>query len=115
MGNSGSVSFMFERKGVFKFEPSKLNLDELELDLIDAGAEDIQRDEEETIIYTKFTEFGHMQKFLETKTLVPKSSELQYIPNTTKELSEAEQDEVMECVTALEEDEDVQVVYHNLA
>jgi YebC/PmpR family DNA-binding regulatory protein len=115
MGNSGSVGFMFERKGVFKFDPAKLNLDELELDLIDGGAEDINKEEEEIIIYTKFTEFGHMQKFLESKGLEPKSSELQFIPTTTKELSEAEQDEVMECVTALEEDEDVQVVYHNLA
>jgi YebC/PmpR family DNA-binding regulatory protein len=115
MGNSGSVSFMFERKGVFKFEPSKLNLDELELDLIDAGAEDIQREEEETIIYTKFTEFGHMHKFLESKKLEAKSSELQYIPTTTKELSEAEQDEVLKCIGALEADDDVQNVYHNLA
>ncbi|MFM9074313.1 MAG: YebC/PmpR family DNA-binding transcriptional regulator [Bacteroidota bacterium] len=115
MGNSGSVAFMFERKGVFKFEPSKLNLDELELDLIDAGAEDIQRDEEEIIIYTKFTEFGSMQKYLESKNLAAKSSELQYIPATTKELSEAEADEVMECITALEEDDDVQNVFHNLA
>lgn len=115
MGNSGSVSFMFERKGVFKFDPSKLNLDELELDLIDGGAEDIQREEEEIIIYTKFTEFGHMQKFLESKNLVAKSSELQFIPTSTKELGEAEQDEVMECITALEEDDDVQNVYHNLA
>jgi len=115
MGNSGSVAFMFERKGIFKFDPSKLNLDEMELDLIDAGAEDIQRDEEEIIVYTKFTEFGHMQKFLESKGLEPKSSELQYVPNVTKELSEAEQDEVMECITALEQDEDVQNVYHNLA
>jgi YebC/PmpR family DNA-binding regulatory protein len=115
MGNSGSVAFMFERKGIFKFDPYKLNLDEMELDLIDAGAEDIQRDEEEIIVYTKFTEFGHMQKFLESKGLEPKSSELQYIPNVTKELSEAEQDEVMECITALEQDEDVQNVYHNLA
>ena len=115
MGNSGSVSFMFERKGVFKFDPAKLNLDELELDLIDGGAEDIQREEEEIIIYTKFTEFGHMLKFLESKNLVPKSSELQFIPSTTKELSETEQDEVMECITALEGDEDVQNVYHNLA
>ena len=56
-----------------------------------------------------------MQKFLESKGLEPKSSELQYIPNATKELTEAEQDEVMECVSALEEDEDVQTVYHNLA
>src|SRR5688572_671150 len=56
MGNSGSVAFLFERKGVFKFEPSKLNLDDLELDLIDAGAEDIERNDEEIIVYTKFTE-----------------------------------------------------------
>jgi YebC/PmpR family DNA-binding regulatory protein len=115
MGNSGSVSFMFERKGVFKFDPDKLNLDELELDLIDAGADDIERGEEETIVYTKFTEFGHMQKFLESKNLEPKSSELHYIPATTKELSEEQQDEVLKCVEALEGDDDVQNVYHNLA
>ncbi len=115
MGNSGSVSFMFERKGVFKFDPDKLDLDELELDLIDAGADDIERGEEETIVYTKFTEFGHMQKFLESKNLEPKSSELHYIPATTKELSEEQQDEVLKCVEALEGDDDVQNVYHNLA
>lgn len=115
MGNSGSVSFMFERKGVFKFDPAKLNLDEWELDLIDAGAEDIQREEEEIIVYTKFADFGAMQKFLEAKKLEASSSTLQYIPTTTKELSEAEQDEVMECIGALEEDDDVQNVFHNLA
>lgn len=115
MGNSGSVSFMFERKGVFKFDPTKLNLDEFELDLIDAGAEEIQPEPDEIIIFTKFTEFGHMLKFLESKGLAAKSSELQYIPAATKELSEAEQDEVMECITALEEDDDVQNVFHNLA
>src|SRR5258708_4987384 len=115
MGNSGSVSFMFERKGGFKFDPAKLNLDELELDLIDAGADEIQRDEDEIILNTKFTEFGHMQKFIESKNLTPKSSELQYIPAATKELSEVDQDAVMECIAALEEDEDVQNVYHNLA
>jgi YebC/PmpR family DNA-binding regulatory protein len=115
MGNSGSVAFMFERKGIFKFDPTKLNLDEMELDLIDAGAEDIQREEEEIIVYTKFTEFGHMAKFLESKGLEPRSSELQYLPNATKELTEEQQDEVMECISALEEDDDVQNVYHNLA
>lgn len=115
MGNSGSVAFLFERKGVFKFDPDKLNLDELELDLIDAGADDIERGEEELIIYTQFTEFGHMQKFLETRKLEPKSSELQYLPTSTKELSEEQQDEVLKCVEALEGDDDVQTVYHNLA
>jgi YebC/PmpR family DNA-binding regulatory protein len=115
MGNSGSVAFLFERKGVFKFDPAKINLDELELDLIDAGAEDIEPGDEEVIIYTKFTEFGHMLKFLESKHLEPKSSELQYIPTTTKELSEEHQDEVLKLVEALESDDDVQSVYHNLA
>lgn len=115
MGNSGSVGFLFERKGIFKFDPAKINLDELELDLIDAGAEDIEKTDEEMVIYTKFTEFGHMQKFLESKGLEAKSSELQYIPTTTKELSEEEQDEVLKLVETLESDEDVQSVYHNLA
>lgn len=115
MGNSGSVVFMFERRGVFKFDPAKLNLDELELDLIDAGAEDIERGEDEIIVYTKFTEFGHMQKFLESRHLDAKSSELQYIPTTTKELTEAEQDEVLKLIELLEADDDVQNVYHNLA
>jgi YebC/PmpR family DNA-binding regulatory protein len=115
MGNSGSVVFMFERRGVFKFDPAKLNVDEMELDLIDAGAEDIERNEEEIIVYTKFTEFGHMQKFLESKHLEAKSSDLQYIPNTTKELSESEIDEVLKLIELLESDDDVQTVYHNLA
>ncbi|MDL5050966.1 YebC/PmpR family DNA-binding transcriptional regulator [Oscillatoria amoena NRMC-F 0135] len=115
MGNSGSVGFLFERKGVFKFEPNKLNLDELELDLIDAGADEIERGDEETIIYTKFTEFGQMQKFLESKNLEAKSAELQYIPTTTKELPEDQVDEVLKCVEALEGDDDVQKVHHNLA
>lgn len=115
MGNSGSVGFMFEHKGVFKFESGSLKLDELELELIDAGADEIEKGEEEIIVYTKFTEFGSMQKFIETQNLEPKSSELQYIPTTTKELSEEEQDEVLKLVEALESDDDVQNVYHNLA
>lgn len=115
MGNSGSVAFMFERKGVFKFDPGTINLDELELELIDAGAEDIDPGDEEITVYTKFSEFGHMQKFLESHGLEAKSSTLQYLPATTKELSEEHQDEVLKLVEALEADDDVQSVYHNLA
>jgi YebC/PmpR family DNA-binding regulatory protein len=115
MGNSGSVSFMFERRGVFKFANGVLNLEELELDLIDAGAEDIDQGDEETIIYTKFTDFGSMQKFLEERKIEATNSELQYIPTTTKDLSEEQQDEVLKLIEALEEDDDVQSVYHNLA
>ena len=115
MGNSGSVAFLFERKGVFKFDPEKLNLEELELDLIDAGAEDIEAHDDEILVYTKFTEFGHMQKFLEARQLEARSSELQYIPATTKDLPEDQQDEVLKLVEVLESDDDVQTVYHNLA
>jgi YebC/PmpR family DNA-binding regulatory protein len=115
MGNSGSVVFLFERRGVFKFEPAKINIDDLELDLIDAGAEDIERNDDEIVIYTKFTEFGHMQKFLEARSLEAKSSEIHYVPTMTKELSEEQQDEVFKLVEVLEGDDDVQQVYHNLA
>jgi YebC/PmpR family DNA-binding regulatory protein len=115
MGNSGSVAFMFERKGVFKFDPANLNLEEAELDLIDAGAEDIEQNQDEIIVYTKFSEFGHMLKYLESAGREPKSSELQYIPATTKELPENQQDEVLKLVEVLEADDDVQNVYHNLA
>jgi YebC/PmpR family DNA-binding regulatory protein len=115
MGNSGTVLFMFEHRGVFKFDPAKLNLDEMELDLIDAGAEDIERGDDEIVVHTKFTDFGHMQKFLEEKKIDAKSSELQYIPNTTKELPEDQQDEVLKLIEAIEADDDVQTVFHNLA
>jgi transcriptional/translational regulatory protein YebC/TACO1 len=115
MGNSGSSASMFEHKGVFKFDIDKLNLDEYELDLIDAGADEIERGEDEFAVYTKFVEFGHMAKFLEAKGLEAKSSELQYTPLTTKELSEEEQDEVLKLIEALESDDDVQSVFHTLA
>ncbi len=115
MGNSGSVAFLFERRGVFKFDPGVLNLDEIELDLIDAGAEDIDRSEEEIVLHTKFTEFGTMQKFLELKNLEAKSSEIHYVPTTTKELPDEHQDEIFKLIEVLEGDDDVQNVYHNLA
>jgi YebC/PmpR family DNA-binding regulatory protein len=115
MGNSGTVLFMFEHRGVFKFDPAKLNLDEMELDLIDAGAEDIERGEDEIVVHTKFTDFGQMQKFLEEKKIDAKSAELQYIPNATKELPEDQQDEVLKLIEAIEADDDVQSVFHNLA
>jgi YebC/PmpR family DNA-binding regulatory protein len=115
MGNSGSAASMFEHRGVFKFDLGKLNLDEYELDLIDAGAEEIETGEEDITVYTKFVDFGQMAKFLEAKGLEAKSSELQYTPLTTKELTEEQQDEVLKLIEALESDDDVQNVFHNLA
>jgi YebC/PmpR family DNA-binding regulatory protein len=112
---SGSVSFMFDRKGVFKLAKQGVNLEELELDLIDFGAEDIQADEENIYIYTKFTDFGAMQKGLESKKIVPISAEKEWVPQTTKELDETGAEEVMKLIEMLEEDDDVQAVYHNIA
>lgn len=112
---SGSVSFMFDRKGVFKLIKEGVNLEELELDLIDFGAEDIQADEENIYIYTKFTDFGAMQKGLESKKIVPVSAEKEWVPQTTKELDETGAEEVMKLIEMLEEDDDVQAVYHNIA
>jgi len=115
LGTSGSVQFMFERKGVFKIESTNIALEDLELDLIDAGATDIEIEGDEILIYTEFGDFGTLQKFLEEQNIEVKSAELSYLPATTKELNEEQIDEVLELIEAFEADDDVQKVYHNLA
>lgn len=115
LGTTGSVQFMFDRKGVFKIDLEKINMDEVELDLIDAGATDIEIEGDEVTIYTDFNDFGLLQKYLETAEIDVKSAELAFIPTTTKELDEDKIDEVLELVEAFEADDDVQKVYHNLA
>lgn len=115
LGTSNSVQFLFERKGVFKIAKEGVNLEELELDLIDFGAEDIQEADQEIYIYTRFADFGSMQKGLETKGIVPISSEKQWIPLSTKEVTDAEADDVMKLIGMLEDDDDVLAVYHTMA
>lgn len=115
MGNSGSISFMFERKGLFKIPIDKVkDVDEFELEMIDHGLDDLTGDDQHLYVYTSFHGFGAMQKALEEKGIEPSSTELQYIPTTTKELSEEQQKEVNELIEALEEDDDVQSVYHTM-
>src|SRR5438477_1962473 len=92
LGTNGSVSFMFDRKGVFKLSKEGINLEELELDLIDFGAEEITAEEDGIYIYTRFADFGSMQKGLEKKGLEPLGAEKQWIPTTTKELNEAQEE-----------------------
>jgi YebC/PmpR family DNA-binding regulatory protein len=115
LGTAGSVAFTFDRKGVFKIAKEGINLDELELDLIDFGAEDIVSEEDGIYIYTKFSDFGAMQKGLESKGITPISSEKQWLPVTTKEVSETEAEDVMKLIEAMEEDDDVLAVFHNMA
>lgn len=114
LGKTGSLDYLFERKGVFRIKNENINMDELEMELIDFGADEIESDEEEIVVYTAFTDFGTMQKALEAKKLHIISSELERIPNSTVELSDEQIEEVMILVGKLEEDEDVQTVYHNL-
>ena len=114
LGKTGSLDYLFDRKGVFRIKKGNLNAEELELELIDFGADEIESDEEEIVIYTAFTDFGNMQKALETKKFDIISSELERIPNLTVELSDAQVEEVMKLVSKLEEDDDVQTVYHNM-
>ncbi|MBX3006747.1 MAG: YebC/PmpR family DNA-binding transcriptional regulator [Melioribacteraceae bacterium] len=115
LGNSGSISFMFERKGLFKIDKSKVaDVESFELEMIDFGLDDLSYDDEFIYIYTPFTDFGSMQKALEEREFEINAVEIQYIPTNYKELSEEEQKEVNELIEALEEDDDVQSVHHNM-
>jgi len=114
LGKTGSLDFIFERKGVFRIKSQGQDMDELELDLIDHGLQDIFQDEEEIVIYTQFADFGAMQKALEAKGVEVKSAALQRIPNNTTELNEQQEDVVIQLVEKFEQDDDVQAVYHNM-
>jgi YebC/PmpR family DNA-binding regulatory protein len=116
LGASGSIAFMFERKGVFRIAASHIpNPDEFELEMIDHGLDELLHVEEDFFVYTTFHDFGKMAKALEEKGIEITGSELQYTPTTTKELSETEEKEVQELIDALEEDDDVQSVFTSMA
>ncbi len=115
MGNSGSLSFIFDRKGVFRIEMANLpNYEEMELELIDSGLESMELEENEVIIYTAFGDFGKLQKALEEKNITVTKASLERIPNSFAEITEEQMDEILELVEKIEEDDDVQAVYHNL-
>ncbi|WP_119078783.1 YebC/PmpR family DNA-binding transcriptional regulator [Chitinophaga alhagiae] len=115
LGNSGSVGFLFNRLGEFKIKNEGQDLEELELELIDFGLEEIGEDSEDNIIIrAAFNEFGNMAKALEEKGINIISAELKRIPTTTVELGEEQAKEVLELIDRLEQDEDVQQVFHNL-
>jgi len=115
LGTSGSVAFTFNHMGEFKIKNNNLDIEELELELIDFGLEEIgENSEGNIIIRTPFNEFGHMSKALEEKKIEIITAELTRIPVNTIELSEDQANEVLKLVDNLEQDDDVQKVYHNL-
>lgn len=117
LGTSGSVSFMFERKGTFKIDAANMNKEEMELNLIDWGAEDIEWDDEsnEVIVTTAFVDFGKMQQSLEEHKIPVKESNKVFVPLNMVELPEDQQKDVLALIDKLEEDDDVVAVYHNMA
>jgi len=123
LGTAGSSDYTFTRKGVFKLAAEGLDRDELELELIDSGAEDVYATTEEDehgaehqymVVETAFTDFGQMQKALDTKGVNIVSATLQRVPNTTVSLNDEQAEEVEKLIDKLEEDEDVQAVYHTM-
>jgi YebC/PmpR family DNA-binding regulatory protein len=119
LGTNGSVSFQFRKMGVFKISPADLDQDELELDLIDHGLDEMGEGEGENgetvlVVRCLFNDFGAMQKALEDRGLTPLSAEVEWIPISLVELPEDQAQEVLKLVDRLEQDEDVQKVFHNL-
>lgn len=119
LGNSGSVSFQFKKMGVFKLKPEGLNAEDLELELIDFGLEELgegtgENGEDILVIRVGFTDFGNMQKALEEKNITPISAEVEWIPTTTVPITDAQAEDVSKLIERLEQDDDVQKVFHNM-
>lgn len=116
LGNSGSVGFLFKHMGVFKLKNEGVDVEELELELIDAGLEEIGEDSEgNVIIRCAFNDFGTLQKALEEKNITPISSEIEWVPLNTVEVTEEQSNDVLKLIARVEEDDDVQQVFHNMA
>jgi len=120
MGATGSVTFGFQRMGVFRIKPEGVDAEELELDLIDHGLEEMGEGTTEAgdavvVIRTALTDFGNMQSALEERKLEVVESATEFIADTPVELGEDEANEVLKLIASLEEDDDIQQVFHNLA
>ena len=115
LGTNGSLSFLFDRKGIFSINKVEgMDMDDLELELIDGGAEDIEIDEDIISVTCAIEDFGNLNKKLEEMSIEPLSAELQRIPNDTKSLDLESSKSVLRLVDALEDDDDIQNVFHNL-
>ncbi|MEA3444558.1 MAG: YebC/PmpR family DNA-binding transcriptional regulator [Bacteroidota bacterium] len=114
LGTNGSLSFLFDRKGIFTVLKEGLDIDEFELETIDAGAEDFEVLDEHVIITTDMEDFGNMQKKLDEMKIEVENAELQRIPNNTTALDVESAKKVLRMIDLFEEDDDVQNVFHNL-
>ena len=115
LGTSGSVAFMFDHNCNFKISSEGIDLEELELELIDYGAEEVFEDDDGVMIYGSFESFGSLQGILEEKNLEIISSGFERIPNVTKTLTPEQEADIEKLLEKIEDDDDVQNVYHNMA
>jgi YebC/PmpR family DNA-binding regulatory protein len=115
LGKNGSLNYLFDRKGIFAVPVGDIKQDEFEMELIDAGAEDISLDEDTFMVTTAMEDFGNMMKKLEQMSIDPESASLQRIPKTTETLDVDSAKKVLKLIDIIEEDDDVQNVFHNLA
>jgi len=114
LGTNGSLAYLFDRKGIFIIPRGGLVQDEFEMEIIDAGAEDISVDDETFTVTTAMEDFGSMMKKIESMEIEPESASLQRIPKTYVSLDEDQTRKALKLIDILEEDEDVQNVFHNL-
>lgn len=116
LGTNGSLEFLFDRKGVFVMDTSSIeqSTEELELELIDGGALEFEKDDELLTVYTDFVDFGKMSSKLEDLNIEPKNAEVQRIPLNTIELPVEQGKQILNLIDKFEEDDDVQNVYHTL-
>ena len=116
LGTNGSLEFIFDRKGVFAIalENMDLEMEEFEMELIDAGLEEMEKEEDIILVYTDFADFSAMQKKLEELSIEVQSAELQRIPTNNKTLDVDKSKSVLKMIDKFEEDEDVQQVFHNM-
>lgn len=114
LGTSGSLEFIFDRKGVFTIPAAGVHRDELELTLIEHGAEDIVEQDDDIIAYTSFHDFINMQRALEAAGIAVTTAELRRIPNTTVTLSDEQAEDLIKLLDRLDDDDDVQNVFHNM-
>lgn len=114
LGTSGSVAYMFDRKGVFKISAEGVDLEELELELIDHGLEELKKEDDALMLYSTFEGFGRLQKALEERNIEVENAELIRIPGHTKTLTDDQVDDVIKLIEKMEEDEDVVNVFHNM-
>lgn len=119
LGNSGSVSFQFRKMGVFKLKPEGLNVDDLEFELIDFGLEEMGESTDDNgntvlVLRCAFVDFGKLQKALEDRGITPISAEIEWIPNTTVPVNDAQAEDVSKLIERLEQDDDVSKVFHNM-